>query len=59
MKILCSHKRNLPDTVTGESVTVTITYSSFYKEEIDSFEKSLPRGIIMVDTENTEGDGHE
>ena len=59
MKITYSHKRNLPDTLTGESITVTITYSSFCKEEIDNFEKSLSRGIVVMDTESTGGDKHE
>lgn len=51
MKIYESWKRNKPDTVSGESITVTIVYCSFNKEEIDEFEKSLPSGMLVMDTD--------
>lgn len=50
MKIYESWKRNKPDSVSGESITVTITYSSFNKNEIDEFEKTLPKGILVMGT---------
>lgn len=50
MKIFVDWKRNEPDTLTGESVTVKITYSSFDKKEIDDFEKKLPKGMLVMDT---------
>ena len=52
MKIFQSWKRNNPDTVGYESITVTITYSSFDKNEIDALEQTLPKGYVMADSEN-------
>lgn len=51
MKIYESWKRNPPDSISGESITVTIIYSSFDKGEIDEFEKTLPKGILVMDTD--------
>lgn len=51
MEIYESWKRNMPDTVSGESITVTITYCSFDKKEIDDFEKTLPKGMIVMKTD--------
>ena len=53
MKIYESWKRNPSDTITGESITVTVLYSSFDKNEIDEFEKTLPHGMLVMDTEET------
>ena len=50
MKITQSWKRNNPSSLSGESITLTITYSSFNKEEIDNLEKTLPTGILITDT---------
>ena len=52
MKIFESWKRNSPDTISGESITVTITYSSFDKLEIDDFESTLPKGATMMKVDN-------
>ena len=51
MRIYRSWKRNTPDTMTGESLTVTITYSSFDKKEIDELQNEQPTGVIILDTE--------
>ena len=51
MKIYQSWKRNKPDTQSGESITVTITYCSFNTEEIDELEKRLPKGLIVMETD--------
>ena len=51
MKICESWKRNVPDTAGGESITVTIIYSSFDKAEIDELEKSLPAGMLVMNTD--------
>ena len=51
MKIYEKWKRNEPDTVTGESITVTITYCSFDKGEIDELQKKMPNGMLVMDTE--------
>lgn len=51
MKIFERWKRNEPDTVSGESITVTIVYCSFDKGEIDEFEKTLPKGMLVMDTD--------
>lgn len=49
MKIYGRWKRNMPDSVFGETITVTITYSSFNKEEIDELEKKMPKGTLVMD----------
>ena len=51
MKIYQRWKRNEPDTVTGESITVTITYCSFDRAEIDELQKKMPKGMLVMDTE--------
>ena len=51
MKIYQSWKRNKPDTMTGDSITVTITYSSFDITEIDDLQKKMPKGMLVMDTE--------
>ena len=48
MKITKSFKRNTPSTVCGESLTVTLTYYSFKKEEIDDLEEYLRKGIGTI-----------
>ena len=47
MKVVQSHKRNIPDTINGESLTVYLTYYSFDKEEIDKLEASMPKGLVI------------
>ena len=47
MKIVQSWKRNTP-----YSLTVTYVYSSKYLHEIEEVEKKLPKGIIVMDTDN-------
>lgn len=49
MKIYQSWKRNHPTTVTGESITFTVVYTSFDKEEIDELESLLQRGFTISD----------
>ena len=57
MKIYQKWKRNEPDTVTGESITVTIAYCSFDKGEIDELQKRMPKGMLVMDTDKkTAGD---
>ena len=56
MKVLTTWKRNKTDTLTGESITVSITYSSFDKNEIDELQKQMPKGILVTDTEKTRND---
>ena len=53
MKIYQSWKRNESDTMKGESITVTIVYSSFDKAEIDELEKQMPSGVIMAEAKET------
>ena len=50
MKIYQSWKRNEPDTMTGESITVTIVYTSWDKSEIDDLQKKMPKGMLVMDT---------
>lgn len=51
MKICQSWKRNTP-TTDGYSLTVTYVYSSRHLHEIEEVEKKLPKGIIIMDTDN-------
>jgi len=51
MKVTQSWKRNMPSSAGGYSITVSITYSSNCKSEIDEIEKKLPKGMIMLDTD--------
>lgn len=56
MKITQSWKRNEPDSTNGHSITYTIIYSSWDKDEIDAqedhLENVLPKGAIStMDTE--------
>lgn len=51
MKISQSWKRNTP-TTNGYSLTVTYVYSSQYLHEIEDIENKLPKGIIVMDTDN-------
>ncbi len=51
MTVVQSWKRNMPSTMNGESITLTITYSSFDKNEIDELEKQLPSGYIISKSE--------
>lgn len=50
MKIYQSWKRNIPSTVSGESITITIVCSSFAKDEIDQLEEKLNKGVIVTET---------
>ena len=54
MKVFQSWKRNKPDTMTGESITVIIVYSSFDITEIDELQKKMPKGTLMMDTKRME-----
>ena len=51
MKVTQTWKRNTPSTISGESITVSTTYSSFDKYEIDELEKKMPSGMIVIDTD--------
>lgn len=39
-------------TTDGYSLTVTYVYSSKYLHEIEEVEKKLPKGMIIMDTDN-------
>ena len=49
MKIYETWKRNEPSSFGGESITVTIVYSSFDKNEIDELEKKMPKGMLVME----------
>lgn len=51
MKIFQTWKRNMPDSISGESITLTIIYSSFDKNEIDELESRMPKGMIFASDE--------
>ena len=57
MKITQTWRRNPPSTISGDSITVTTTYYSFNKQEIDDLERGLPTGILMMDSEKTDKKG--
>lgn len=40
MKLFTQYKRENPDTILGEKITIIQTYSSFNKDEIDDFERN-------------------
>ena len=48
MKIYQSWRRNNPDTVNGESITLTIVYASLNKDEIDKIQEQMPKGTMIV-----------
>lgn len=52
MKVTQSWRRNMPDTITGESITLVTTYSSFDKEEIDALEQNMPKGTLYTEIGN-------
>lgn len=52
MKILQTWKRNTPSSAGGYSITVSYTYSSSNPNEIDEIIKKLPKGMIIMDTDN-------
>lgn len=54
MKITQSWTRNTPSSAGGYSITVTITYSSVNKGEIDDLEKKIPKGMIVMDTDKSQ-----
>ena len=51
MKILQTWTRNEPSSAGGYSITVKYTYSSNNKSEIDAIEEKLPKGFLMMDTD--------
>ena len=53
MKITQSWKRNSPSTEFGESITVTINYSSQDRAEIDELEQKMPRGMLVMEVNST------
>lgn len=50
MKVTQSWKRNEPDTMSGESITLVTVYSSYDKAEIDDLEQKMPKGIMLYET---------
>ena len=52
MKIVQTWKRNPPSSSGGYSITVSYTYSSSNSNEIDEIIKKLPKGMIIMDTDN-------
>ena len=51
MKVTQTWERNTPSSAGGYSITVKTTYSSFNPYEIDDIEKKLPKGMVVIDTE--------
>lgn len=45
MKLLIQYKRENPDTICGEKITIFQTYSSFDKDEIDRLEQECKDNI--------------
>ena len=45
MKLLTQYKRENPDTILGEKITIIQTYSSFNKDEIDELEQRCKDSI--------------
>ena len=57
MKITQSWKRNSPSSISGESITLTIVYSSFDTAEIDELEQKMPRGMLVMTLDGSRKDG--
>ena len=55
MKVYQSWTRNTPSSAGGYSITVTTTYSSNIKGEIDELEKKMPKGMLVMDTDKPDG----
>ena len=58
VKVTQTCTRNTPSSACVYSITVTTTYSSFNKSEIDEIEKmfstweiEMPKGMIVMDTD--------
>lgn len=54
MKIIQAWKRNDPSTLCGESITLTVNYSSFDKAEIDELENRMPTPMTVMEIEAPE-----
>ena len=54
MKITQSWRENAPNSAGGYGVTISYTYSSNIKSEIDEIIKKLPKGMIVIDTDKTQ-----
>lgn len=59
MKVTQSWKRNTPSSIGGESITLTTTYSSFDKEEIDELEKQMPKGLLISEYKKEQSNGQD
>jgi len=51
MKIVQTWVRNTPSSTGGYSITIKYTYSSSNPAEIDEIEKKLPKGMLIIDTD--------
>lgn len=51
MKITQSWKRNTPNTQCGESITVSVTYSSLDQSEVYEIEKRLMKGVAVMESD--------
>ena len=45
MKVFIQYKRENPDTILGEKITLIQTYSSFNQDEIDELEQDFKENI--------------
>ena len=41
----------MPDSVKGDSITISFTYCSFRQDEIDELEAQMPKGLVVMDTD--------
>jgi len=51
MKVTQRWTRNMPSSAGGYSITISTTYSSHVKGEIDAIEKKMPNGMLVIDTD--------
>lgn len=56
MKSIISYERLNPSTINGEQLRVTITYSSFIKDEIDAIESFYKKEVGTMRIDNSGGD---
>lgn len=59
MRITQSWRRDATTTAFGESITMTIKFTSFDKAEIDQIAEKMPWNLLVMDTNEKEEERHE
>ena len=59
MRITQSWRRDAATSAFGESLTMTIKFTSFDKAEIDQIAEKMPWNFLVMDTNEKEEERHE